>query len=131
MKKSQFNEIYCQFMKEYSVSIICLQYSTVWLQSEYCLCINAEHYLFSLLSSTLIYLHTSFNSYIYFFCLLFSLFFSSSLNQESKKRFDEEEDFKKRAYQCVVRLQSKEPDFIKGWNLICDVSRKGRNVSET
>ncbi|XP_053297160.1 arginine--tRNA ligase, cytoplasmic [Pleuronectes platessa] len=44
--------------------------------------------------------------------------------KESKKRFDEEEDFKKRAYQCVVRLQSKEPEFIKGWNLICDVSRK-------
>ncbi|XP_047463287.1 arginine--tRNA ligase, cytoplasmic [Mugil cephalus] len=43
--------------------------------------------------------------------------------KESKKRFDEEEEFKKRAYQCVVRLQSKEPDFIKGWNLICDVSR--------
>ncbi|XP_059208366.1 arginine--tRNA ligase, cytoplasmic [Centropristis striata] len=44
--------------------------------------------------------------------------------KESKKRFDDEEDFKKRAYQCVVRLQSKEPDFIKAWNLICDVSRK-------
>lgn len=44
--------------------------------------------------------------------------------KESKKRFDGEEDFKKRAYQCVVKLQSKEPDFIKAWNLICDVSRK-------
>ncbi|KAM3869538.1 arginine--tRNA ligase, cytoplasmic [Diretmus argenteus] len=44
--------------------------------------------------------------------------------KESKKRFDEEEDFKRRAYQCVVRLQSKEPDFLKAWNLICDVSRK-------
>ncbi|KAG7217170.1 hypothetical protein INR49_027711 [Caranx melampygus] len=44
--------------------------------------------------------------------------------KESKKRFDEDEDFKKRAYQCVVKLQSKEPDFIKGWNLICDVSRR-------
>lgn len=44
--------------------------------------------------------------------------------KESKKRFDEEEEFKKRAYQCVVRLQSKEPDFIKAWSLICDVSRK-------
>uniref|UniRef100_A0A667Z2E1 Arginine--tRNA ligase, cytoplasmic n=1 Tax=Myripristis murdjan TaxID=586833 RepID=A0A667Z2E1_9TELE len=44
--------------------------------------------------------------------------------KESKKRFDEEEDFKRRAYQCVVKLQSKEPDFIKAWNLICDVSRK-------
>uniref|UniRef100_A0A673J417 Arginine--tRNA ligase, cytoplasmic n=1 Tax=Sinocyclocheilus rhinocerous TaxID=307959 RepID=A0A673J417_9TELE len=41
----------------------------------------------------------------------------------SKKRFDEDEEFKKRAYQCVVKLQSKEPDFIKAWNLICDVSR--------
>ncbi|XP_051537235.1 arginine--tRNA ligase, cytoplasmic [Myxocyprinus asiaticus] len=44
--------------------------------------------------------------------------------KESKKRFDEDEEFKKRAYQCVVKLQSKEPDFIKGWNLICEVSRK-------
>ncbi|XP_051533691.1 arginine--tRNA ligase, cytoplasmic-like [Myxocyprinus asiaticus] len=44
--------------------------------------------------------------------------------KESKKRFDEEEEFKKRAYQCVVKLQSKEPDFMKGWNLICEVSRK-------
>ncbi|XP_046872429.1 arginine--tRNA ligase, cytoplasmic [Hypomesus transpacificus] len=43
--------------------------------------------------------------------------------KESKKRFDEEEVFKKRAYQCVVKLQSKEPEFIKAWNLICDVSR--------
>ncbi|XP_067280601.1 arginine--tRNA ligase, cytoplasmic [Pseudorasbora parva] len=43
--------------------------------------------------------------------------------KESKKRFDEDEEFKKRAYQCVVKLQSKDPDFIKGWNLICDVSR--------
>uniref|UniRef100_A0A3P8ZVL3 Arginine--tRNA ligase, cytoplasmic n=1 Tax=Esox lucius TaxID=8010 RepID=A0A3P8ZVL3_ESOLU len=44
--------------------------------------------------------------------------------KESKKRFDVDEDFKKRAYQCVVKLQSKDPAFIKGWNLICDVSRK-------
>uniref|UniRef100_A0A8C1LTB7 Arginine--tRNA ligase, cytoplasmic n=1 Tax=Cyprinus carpio TaxID=7962 RepID=A0A8C1LTB7_CYPCA len=43
--------------------------------------------------------------------------------KESKKRFDEDEEFKRRAYQCVVKLQSKEPDFIKAWNLICDVSR--------
>ncbi|XP_017288225.1 arginine--tRNA ligase, cytoplasmic [Kryptolebias marmoratus] len=44
--------------------------------------------------------------------------------KESKKRFDEDEAFKKRAYRCVVRLQSKEPDFIKAWNMICDVSRR-------
>jgi arginyl-tRNA synthetase len=46
--------------------------------------------------------------------------------KESKKRFDEDEDFKKRAYACVVKLQSFDPDIIKGWKLICDVSRKGR-----
>ena len=43
--------------------------------------------------------------------------------KESKKRFDEDEAFKKRAYACVVKLQAHEPDYIKGWNLICDVSR--------
>ncbi|CAG9762915.1 unnamed protein product [Ceutorhynchus assimilis] len=44
--------------------------------------------------------------------------------KESKKRFDEDEDFKKRAYACVVKLQSFDKDHIKGWKLICDVSRK-------
>lgn len=44
--------------------------------------------------------------------------------KQSKKRFDNEDDFKKRAYECVVKLQSLDPDFIKAWNLICDVSRK-------
>ncbi|XP_048459425.1 arginine--tRNA ligase, cytoplasmic [Rhincodon typus] len=44
--------------------------------------------------------------------------------KESKKRFDEEEAFKKRAYECVVQLQSHNPEIIKAWNLICDVSRK-------
>ncbi|XP_007520916.1 arginine--tRNA ligase, cytoplasmic [Erinaceus europaeus] len=44
--------------------------------------------------------------------------------KESKKRFDSEEDFKKRAYQCVVLLQSKNPDIIQAWKLICDVSRQ-------
>jgi arginyl-tRNA synthetase len=45
--------------------------------------------------------------------------------KESKKRFDEDEEFKKRAYDRVVRLQSYEPNIIKAWNAICDVSRKG------
>jgi len=44
--------------------------------------------------------------------------------KEAKKRFDTEEDFKKRAYDCVVRLQSHDPEFIQAWQLICDVSRK-------
>lgn len=44
--------------------------------------------------------------------------------KESKKRFDEDEEFKKRAYDRVVRLQAYEPDIIKAWTLICDESRK-------
>jgi arginyl-tRNA synthetase len=44
--------------------------------------------------------------------------------RESKKRFDDDEVFKKRAYACVVELQAKKPEYIKGWNMICDVSRR-------
>ncbi|XP_030378591.1 probable arginine--tRNA ligase, cytoplasmic [Scaptodrosophila lebanonensis] len=43
--------------------------------------------------------------------------------KESKKRFDEDEEFKKRAYNRVVTLQSGEPNSIKAWQQICDVSR--------
>lgn len=43
--------------------------------------------------------------------------------KESKKRFDDDAEFKKRAYECVVKLQSFDPEIIKGWKLICDVSR--------
>ncbi|VDP33737.1 unnamed protein product [Soboliphyme baturini] len=46
------------------------------------------------------------------------------LYKESKLRFDSDEEFKKRAHLCVVRLQNGDPDFIKAWKLICDVSRK-------
>lgn len=75
-----------------------------------------------------LFLCPPFSQFLFFSTSFLLLIPSISLNQESKKRFDEEEDFKKRAYQCVVRLQSKEPDIIKGWNLICDVSRKGRRL---
>uniref|UniRef100_A0A0N5B571 Probable arginine--tRNA ligase, cytoplasmic n=1 Tax=Strongyloides papillosus TaxID=174720 RepID=A0A0N5B571_STREA len=44
--------------------------------------------------------------------------------KESKKRFDEDEEFKARAYQCVVKLQNFDEEFVKAWKLICDVSRK-------
>ncbi|CAB3230713.1 unnamed protein product [Arctia plantaginis] len=44
--------------------------------------------------------------------------------KESKTRFDTEEEFKKRAYQCVVQLQSYDADYIAAWKLICEVSRK-------
>ena len=47
-----------------------------------------------------------------------------SFYKESKARFDEDPEFKKRAYESVVKLQSFDEDHIKGWNLICDVSRK-------
>ncbi|XP_016839394.1 probable arginine--tRNA ligase, cytoplasmic isoform X2 [Nasonia vitripennis] len=47
-----------------------------------------------------------------------------SFYKESKVRFDEDEEFKKRAYACVVKLQAHEPKYIQAWKLICDVSRK-------
>jgi arginyl-tRNA synthetase len=45
--------------------------------------------------------------------------------KESKKRFDEDPEFKQRAYSCVVKLQNMDPDYNKAWQLICDVSRNG------
>jgi len=47
------------------------------------------------------------------------------LFEESKKRFDAEKEFKARAYQAVVKLQSHDQEHLAAWNLICDVSRKG------
>ncbi|XP_058461257.1 probable arginine--tRNA ligase, cytoplasmic [Malaya genurostris] len=44
--------------------------------------------------------------------------------KESKTRFDSDEEFKKRAYSCVVQLQSGKTDSLKAWTMICDVSRK-------
>lgn len=44
--------------------------------------------------------------------------------KQSKQRFDEDAEFKKRAYQRVVSLQSGDPKCTQAWNLICDVSRK-------
>ncbi|CRL08609.1 CLUMA_CG021334, isoform A [Clunio marinus] len=43
--------------------------------------------------------------------------------KESKIRFDNDEEFKKRAYDRVVKLQSGESNSRKAWQLICDVSR--------
>lgn len=44
--------------------------------------------------------------------------------KESKMRFDTDEEFKKRAYSRVVRLQGGDVDSTRAWNLICDVSRQ-------
>ena len=41
----------------------------------------------------------------------------------SKERFDEDEDFKKRAYEAVVALQSHQPNVYNAWKKICDISR--------
>ncbi|MCL4139421.1 UNVERIFIED_CONTAM: hypothetical protein GTU68_028564 [Idotea baltica] len=45
-----------------------------------------------------------------------------SFYKESKKRFDEDTEFKARAYQSVVKLQSHDPEYLKAWKLICQVS---------
>ncbi len=44
--------------------------------------------------------------------------------KESKKRFDEDPDFKKRAQLQVVRLQGGDPESLKSWTSICEISRK-------
>jgi len=44
--------------------------------------------------------------------------------KQAKKHFDEDEDFKARARQEVVALQSGNADTIKAWKLLCDQSRK-------
>ncbi len=54
-----------------------------------------------------------------------------SFYKESKIRFDNDQEFKKRAYECVVKLQSHDQDHIKAWNLICDVSRNTFEKVET
>ncbi|KAL1130407.1 hypothetical protein AAG570_013345 [Ranatra chinensis] len=47
-----------------------------------------------------------------------------SFYKESKSRFDSDSDFKSKAYACVIKLQNLDPEYMKAWNLICDVSRK-------
>ena len=44
--------------------------------------------------------------------------------KESKKRFDDDEPFKKRAYDNVVKLQAYEPEIFKAWKAICQASRE-------
>jgi len=45
--------------------------------------------------------------------------------KSSKKRFDEDPEFKTRAQREVVQLQSGNKEAMHAWKLICDVSRKG------
>ncbi|XP_010539376.1 PREDICTED: arginine--tRNA ligase, cytoplasmic isoform X2 [Tarenaya hassleriana] len=43
--------------------------------------------------------------------------------KESKKKFDEDCDFKEKAQQGVVRLQGGDPKYRKAWSRICEISR--------
>lgn len=77
---------------------------------------------------------TAFKSNFFYFCLQdsFPNFATEpppiadlqKFYKESKKRFDEDEAFKKRAYEAVVKLQAYEPLHKKGWEEICEISRK-------
>lgn len=44
--------------------------------------------------------------------------------KESKKRFDEDAEFKKRSQLEVVALQGGQADSLKAWTIICDISRR-------
>ncbi|WP_366944856.1 arginine--tRNA ligase, partial [Chamaesiphon sp. GL140_3_metabinner_50] len=46
------------------------------------------------------------------------------LYKRAKQRFDEDPQFQEAARQEVVKLQAKDPDTIKAWNLLCDQSRR-------
>ena len=41
----------------------------------------------------------------------------------AKKRFSEDEEFKKLSYEKTVLLQQNDPDVVKAWKLICDISK--------
>lgn len=43
--------------------------------------------------------------------------------RKAKKRFDDDPEFKSTALREVVKLQGGDPDSLRAWNLICDLSR--------
>ena len=47
-----------------------------------------------------------------------------ALYKQAKQRFDEDPEFQEAARKEVVKLQAKDPDTIKAWNLLCDQSRR-------
>jgi len=47
--------------------------------------------------------------------------------KESKVRFDNDEEFKRRAYDCVVKLQSFDDFHYKAWKIIYDISMEVNN----
>ncbi|KAG1668005.1 Arginine--tRNA ligase, cytoplasmic [Nymphon striatum] len=63
------------------------------------------------------------DSYHRYSCTFLFGFESDSLLQKAKIRFDNDAEFKKRSYACVIKLQSRDPEIIVAWKLICDVCR--------
>lgn len=53
------------------------------------------------------------------------LVFLEKWYKESKKKFDEDENFKKRAHGEVVKLQGGEKEALHAWKIICEISREG------
>ena len=53
--------------------------------------------------------------------------------RDSKERFDQDPEFKKRSQLEVVSLQSGEPKALKAWKTICEISRRAypRNLRNT
>jgi arginyl-tRNA synthetase len=47
-----------------------------------------------------------------------------ALYKKAKQRFDQDPEFQEAARKEVVKLQAKDPDTIKAWNLLCDQSRR-------
>jgi arginyl-tRNA synthetase len=47
-----------------------------------------------------------------------------ALYKKAKQRFDEDPEFQEAARKEVVKLQAKDPDTMKAWNLLCDQSRR-------
>ena len=43
--------------------------------------------------------------------------------KQSKKRFEAEPEFKKRAQENVVKLQQGDKEFLKAWEILCELSR--------
>lgn len=47
-----------------------------------------------------------------------------TMYKQSKKRFDEDPEFKERARKAVTQLQGGDAQFITAWERICEASRK-------
>ena len=45
--------------------------------------------------------------------------------KHAKEKFDQDESFQKESREEVVKLQSQDPESVKSWESICEISRKG------